>query len=169
MIGSMESGAVLSKRTMLVRLFAALTLALLAPAALAVEPDEMLNDPALEARARALSQTLRCMVCQNESIDESNAPLARDLRILVRERIKAGDSDAAVRDFLVARYGEFILLEPRFRPGTALLWGLPVLILLIAAVKIVVTVARRREAAPAPLSAQERRRLDELLGGNKKP
>lgn len=152
------------------RRFAVLLMAVLVmvPAALAVEPDEMLNDPALEARARALSQTLRCMVCQNESIDESNAPLARDLRILVRERIKAGDSDAEVRDFLVARYGEFILLAPRFRPGTALLWGLPLLILLIAAVKIMVTVARRREAAPPPLSPQERRRLDELLDGNNK-
>lgn len=141
----------------------------LSTAALAVEPDEMLADPTLEARARALSQDLRCMVCQNESIDESNAPLARDIRILVRERIEAGDSDAEVRDFLVARYGEFILLEPRFRPGTALLWGLPLLILLIAGVKIVVTVARRRETKPAPLTAQERRRLDALLGGNKKP
>jgi cytochrome c-type biogenesis protein CcmH len=140
----------------------------LTTAALAVEPDEMLRDPALEARARALSQTLRCMVCQNESIDESHAPLARDLRILVRERIQAGDSDAAVRDFLVARYGEFILLEPRFKPGTALLWGLPFLILLIAMVKIVLAFARRRETAPVPLSAEETRRLRALTGENKK-
>jgi cytochrome c-type biogenesis protein CcmH len=140
----------------------------LTTAALAVEPDEMLRDPALEARARALSQTLRCMVCQNESIDESHAPLARDLRILVRERIQAGDSDAAVRDFLVARYGEFILLEPRFKPGTALLWGLPFLILLIAMVKIVLAFARRRETAPVPLSAEETRRLRALTGANKK-
>jgi cytochrome c-type biogenesis protein CcmH len=140
----------------------------LATAALAVEPDEMLRDPALEARARALSQTLRCMVCQNESIDESHAPLARDLRILVRERIAAGDSDAAVRDFLVARYGEFILLEPRFKPGTALLWGLPFLILLVAMVKIVAALARRHETAPVPLSAEETRRLRALTGANKK-
>jgi cytochrome c-type biogenesis protein CcmH len=140
----------------------------LTTAALAVEPDEMLRDPALEARARALSQTLRCMVCQNESIDESHAPLARDLRILVRERIQAGDSDAAVRDFLVARYGEFILLEPRFKPGTALLWGLPFLILLIAMVKIVLAFARRRETAPVPLSDEETRRLRALTGENKK-
>jgi cytochrome c-type biogenesis protein CcmH len=140
----------------------------LTTAALAVEPDEMLRDPALEARARALSQTLRCMVCQNESIDESHAPLARDLRILVRERIQAGDSDAAVRDFLVARYGEFILLEPRFKPGTALLWGLPFLILLIAMVKIVLAFARRREIAPVPLSDEETRRLRALTGENKK-
>jgi cytochrome c-type biogenesis protein CcmH len=140
----------------------------LTAAVLAVEPDEMLKDPALEARARALTQTLRCMVCQNESIDESSAPLARDLRILVRERIAAGESDAAVRDYLVARYGEFILLEPRFRPGTALLWGLPFLILLIAAARIAAVVARRREPPPAPLTAQERRQLDALLRRNKK-
>jgi cytochrome c-type biogenesis protein CcmH len=140
----------------------------LATAAFAVEPDEMLKDPALEARARALTQTLRCMVCQNESIDESNAPLARDLRVLVRERIAAGDSDVAVRDYLVARYGEFILLQPPFRPGTALLWGLPFLILLIAIVKIVTSAAARRAAPPAPLSAQEQRRVDALLGRNKK-
>jgi cytochrome c-type biogenesis protein CcmH len=152
-----------------VRRFSLVLLALLAnAAALAVEPDEMLKDPTLEARARALSQTLRCMVCQNESIDESHAPLARDIRILVRERIVAGDSDAAVRDYLVARYGEFILLEPRFKPTTALLWGLPALILLIAIAKIAFAFVRRREIRPAPLSAQEKRRLDALLGENKK-
>ena len=143
--------------------------ALLSTAVLAVEADEMLKDPALEARARALSQTLRCMVCQNESIDESHAPLARDIRVLVRERIAAGDSDVAVREYLVARYGEFILLEPRFKPATALLWGLPILVLLIAAVKIVIAFARRRAPAPAPLSAKEKHRLDALLGTNKKP
>jgi cytochrome c-type biogenesis protein CcmH len=136
---------------------------------LAVEPDEMLKDPAFEARARALTQTLRCMVCQNESIDESNAPLARDLRILVRERIVAGDSDAQVRDFLVARYGEFILLAPPFRLGTALLWGVPLLILLIAVAKIASSFARRRPLAPAPLSAEEQKRLAALLTDNKKP
>ncbi len=91
------------------------TLLSLAAPAFAVEPGEMLSDPALEVRARALSKALRCMVCQNESIDDSSAPLAKDLRILVRERIKAGDSDAGVREFLVARYGEFVLLEPRLR------------------------------------------------------
>jgi cytochrome c-type biogenesis protein CcmH len=143
--------------------------ALLSTAVLAVEADEMLKDPVLEARARALSQTLRCMVCQNESIDESHAPLARDIRVLVRERIAAGDSDVAVREYLVARYGEFILLEPRFKPATALLWGLPILVLLIAAVKIVIAFARRREDAPAPLSAKEKQRLDALLRANKKP
>jgi cytochrome c-type biogenesis protein CcmH len=153
-----------------VRRAAILLLALLVSVpAIGVEPDEMLSDPALEARARALSQTLRCMVCQNESIDESHAPLARDIRILVRERIAAGDDDNAVRDYLVGRYGEFILLEPRFKPATALLWLVPLLILLIAAAKAVTAFARRNTRPPAPLSSAERRRLDALLGKNKKP
>jgi cytochrome c-type biogenesis protein CcmH len=137
-------------------------------AVLAVEADEMLKDPALEARARALSQTLRCMVCQNESIDESHAPLARDIRILVRERIAAGDTDAAVRDFLVARYGEFVLLEPRFRPATALLWGLPILALLTAIGVAVAAAVRRHDAASAPLSTAEKRRLKTLLDEDNK-
>src|SRR3954468_11702438 len=93
-----------------------------APQAYAVQPDEVLSDSALEARARTLSKELRCMVCQNQSIDDSDAPLARDLRILVRERLQAGDSDAQVFDFLVARYGEFVLLKPRLSSRTALLW-----------------------------------------------
>ncbi|HVQ11026.1 MAG TPA: cytochrome c-type biogenesis protein, partial [Methyloceanibacter sp.] len=90
--------------------------------ALAVQPDEILTDPALEARARAISAGLRCLVCQNQSIDDSDAPLARDLRILVRDRLKAGDSDKQIIDFVVARYGEFVLLKPRFEPHTMLLW-----------------------------------------------
>ena len=96
-----------------------------ASAANAVQPDELLADTKLEARARALSAELRCMVCQNQSIDDSDATLARDLRLLVRERLKAGDSDAAVLEFLHVRYGDFILLKPPFKPGTALLWLLP--------------------------------------------
>src|ERR1700741_2534203 len=106
----------------------ALALAALACAApaRAGQPEEMLRDPALEARARTLSQQLRCMVCQNQSIDDSDAPLARDLRILVRERLQAGDSDAQVIDFLVARYGEFVLLRPRLSAHTALLWVMPI-------------------------------------------
>ena len=136
--------------------------------ALAVEPDEMLKDPTLEARARALSQTLRCMVCQNESIDESNAPLARDLRLLVRERIQNGESDAAVREFLVARYGEFILLEPRFGARTLLLWTAPLLALLAGVIGIMVAM-RVRRTAPVPLSDAEKRRLAALLDDNKKP
>jgi len=133
----------------------------------AVEPGEMLADPALEARARALSRELRCMVCQNESIDDSGAPLAHDLRVLVRERIKDGDSDKQVIDFLVARYGEFVLLRPRLSWHTAALWGLPPGILLVGIV-IVLMVNRRRNAAATPagppnLTAAEEARLAELL------
>jgi cytochrome c-type biogenesis protein CcmH len=100
------------------------------PAADAVQPDEIMSDPVKEARARDLSRELRCMVCQNQSIDDSDAPLARDLRLLVRERIATGDSDSQVIDFLVARYGEFVLLKPRFTPHTLLLWLLPPLALI---------------------------------------
>src|SRR4029078_8211586 len=100
------------------------------PAAYAVQPDEIMPDPAKEARARDLSRELRCMVCQNQSIDDSAAPLARDLRLLVRERIASGDSAAQVVEFLVARYGEFVLLKPRFNPHTVLLWLLPPLALM---------------------------------------
>src|ERR1700730_17473278 len=107
---------------------AVLSLAILSPA-IALGPDEVLSDAALEARARSLSKELRCMVCQNQSIDDSDAPLARDLRLLVRERIAAGDSDAQVLEFLVARYGEFVLLKPRLEPHTYLLWLLPPLVL----------------------------------------
>ena len=115
----------------------------------AVEPDEMLSNPVLEARARALSQELRCMVCQNESIDESHAPLAHDLRVLVRERLQAGDSDAQVLNFLVARYGEFVLLKPRLSWHTAALWGLPPGLLLVGIVMLIVAAKRRSAAAVA--------------------
>jgi len=141
----------------------ALILALLQPA-FAVQPDEILRDPALESRARALSKDLRCMVCQNQSIDDSDAPLARDLRLLVRERLQAGDSDKEVIDFLVARYGEFVLLKPRFSLETALLWLGPVLVLLAS---IGVLLSWRRRAAPsgeaAALTLAEERRLAALL------
>jgi cytochrome c-type biogenesis protein CcmH len=149
------------------RLFLVAALLLIVPAAFAVEPDEMMKDPALEARARVLSQTLRCMVCQNESIDESNAPLARDLRLLVRERIEKGDSDVEVREFLVARYGEFILLTPRLSARTLLLWAAPILVLLVGGIGFAVTI-RSRNAVPAPLSDAEKRRLTALLDDNKK-
>jgi cytochrome c-type biogenesis protein CcmH len=138
--------------------------ATLSAPAFAVQPDEILKDPALEARARTLSQTLRCMVCQNESIDESNAPLARDLRILVRERIQKGDTDEQVREFLVARYGEFILLTPRLSPRTWLLWSVP-LIVLIAGGGAILLAQRCPAAPPVPLSDEEKRRLSELLDG----
>jgi cytochrome c-type biogenesis protein CcmH len=135
-------------------------------AAFAVEPDEMLADPGLEQRARALSRELRCLVCQNQSIDDSAAPLARDLRILVRERLRAGDGDQQVLDFLVARYGEFVLLKPRFEGQTALLWLTPLAVLMLGATAIVVAMRRRnRTAGPsdATLSASEEARISELM------
>jgi cytochrome c-type biogenesis protein CcmH len=149
-------------------LLVALLVALLAPSTLrAVEPNEMLSDPTLEARARALSKELRCMVCQNESIDDSGAPLAHDLRVLVRDRIKSGDSDTQVLDFLVARYGEFVLLKPRLSWHTVALWGLPPTVLVIGAVIILMDLRRRRAAQTAEstpnLSAAEEARLAELL------
>jgi cytochrome c-type biogenesis protein CcmH len=142
----------------------ALFLTLLSPA-LAVTPDEMLKDPALEARARHLSQELRCMVCQNQSIDDSEAPLAHDLRVLVRDRLKAGDSDRQVLDFLVARYGEFVLLKPRFEARTLLLWGLPPLALVAGFIGLVVALRRRKAVSTEPeaLSAAEQRRLAALV------
>jgi len=146
----------------------ALVLLLLAPFPLhAVEPNEMLANPTLEARARALSRELRCMVCQNQSIDDSEAPLAHDLRVLVRERLKAGDSDAQVIDFLVARYGEFVLLKPRLSWHTAALWGLPPVALAIG-MTIILIVIRRRKTAPAAqeaanLTPAEEARLSDLL------
>jgi cytochrome c-type biogenesis protein CcmH len=145
-----------------------LLITLLMPSlAWAVEPNEMLSDPVLEARARALSKELRCMVCQNESIDDSGAPLAHDLRVLVRERIKSGDSDKQVLDFLVARYGEFVLLRPRLSWHTVALWGLPPAVLLVGAVVILMDLRRRRtaqaEEAKANLTPAEEARLAELL------
>ncbi len=144
-------------------------IASLAAPAFAVQPGEQLADPALEARARVLSKTLRCMVCQNESIDESNAPLAKDLRILVRERLQAGDSDATVREFLVTRYGEFVLLQPRFGTRTLLLWGIPLLVLVLGGVFFVLPLARRQPEPQKALSAGEKKRLAAILGKNKKP
>jgi cytochrome c-type biogenesis protein CcmH len=148
-----------------------LAVSLLAPTvSWAVQPDEMLRDPVLEARARALSKELRCMVCQNESIDDSDAPLAHDLRVLVRERLKAGDTDQQVLDFLVARYGEFVLLKPPLSWHTVALWGLPPGLLIGGAVMLYV-VARRRGSdpaspEPASLTPAEQARLAELLHGD---
>ncbi|MBS0248091.1 MAG: cytochrome c-type biogenesis protein CcmH [Proteobacteria bacterium] len=144
---------------------AVLSCLLLPGAALAVKPDEILKDPVLEARARALSQELRCMVCQNQSIDDSDAPLARDLRLLVRDRLEKGDSDKQVLDFLVARYGNFVLLKPPVEPATLLLWGLSPLVLVIGIGALVVVARRRRSIALGVegLSAEEQRRLDRLV------
>jgi len=140
-------------------------LSMLVAPAFAVTPDEMLKDSALEVRARHLSQELRCMVCQNQSIDDSDAPLAHDLRVLVRDRLKAGDSDTQVLDFLVARYGEFVLLKPRLELHTLLLWGLPPLALIAGLAGLVVAMRRRKmsDTEPNALSAAEQRRLTTLV------
>jgi cytochrome c-type biogenesis protein CcmH len=141
-----------------------LALLLISLPARAVEPDEVLADPALEARARHISEGLRCLVCQNQSIDDSEAPLAKDLRLLVRDRLKAGDSDQQIIDYIVARYGEFVLLRPRFEAQTWVLW-LATPALFLAALFTIVLAARRRGAGegPKPLSAAEQRRLKRLL------
>src|SRR5690606_2085150 len=137
-IGSTRSGGRSMKtRSAFAALLLGAALAFQGTAALAVNPDEVLSDPVLEKRARTISGELRCMVCQNESIDDSNAELARDLRILVRDRLKEGDSDEQVMDFIVDRYGEFVLLKPRLSARTIVLWGFPVVILLIGAVALV--------------------------------
>ena len=158
----------------LIAISAVLLLAALAvPAAYAVQPDEIMSDPAKEARARDLSRELRCMVCQNQSIDDSDAPLARDLRLLVRERLSAGDKDDQVINFLVARYGEFVLLKPRIAWHTAVLWGAPVVLLLLG-VAILFAFGRRRTAmAPVggapPLSPAEQARLKDVMDAGPPP
>jgi cytochrome c-type biogenesis protein CcmH len=133
--------------------------------AFSVRPDEILKEPQLEARARALSSELRCMVCQNQTIDDSDAPLARDLRLLVRERLKAGDSDQQVLDFLVARFGEFVLLKPPFSEHTLLLWVAPLLVLFFGGFAILLG-WRRQQGANRPLTAldpEEERRISDIL------
>jgi cytochrome c-type biogenesis protein CcmH len=143
--------------------------------ACAVQPDEVMADPAKEARARELSRELRCMVCQNQSIDDSDAPLARDLRLLVRERIASGDSDRQVIDFLVARYGEFVLLKPRFSPHTLLLWLLPPLALAGGGLALWLYSRRRSKGDGAPdpallhLTEEEQARLERLLAAEAPP
>ncbi|MEI8395323.1 MAG: cytochrome c-type biogenesis protein [Rhodospirillaceae bacterium] len=133
--------------------------------ALAVQPDEMLADPALEARARALSLDLRCLVCQNQSIDDSNAPLARDLRLLVRERLKAGDSDDSVIAYLTDRFGDFVRLKPPFQSNTWLLWLVPPALLLSGGLGVAAYLRNRRQPAAAPLlTAEEEAKLSRLLG-----
>jgi len=143
-----------------------LLLALLAPGvAAAVTPDEMLKDPALETRARALSREIRCMVCQNQSIDSSEAPLAHDLRVLVRQRLVAGDSDQQVLDYLVARYGEFVLLKPPLELHTLLLWGAPPAVLLAGLIGLLLMARRRRPTLePQNLTPEEQKKLATLVG-----
>jgi cytochrome c-type biogenesis protein CcmH len=144
----------------------ALLIALAAPtASFAVQPDEMLKDPLLEARARHLSEELRCMVCQNQSIDDSDAPLAHDLRVLVRQRLEAGDSESQVLNFLVARYGEFVLLKPRFELHNLLLWGLPPAALAAGMIALFVMARRRKtmNVQVTALTAAEQRRLSTLV------
>jgi cytochrome c-type biogenesis protein CcmH len=131
--------------------------------ALAVQPDEVLSDPKLEARARSISAELRCLVCQNQSIDDSDAPLARDLRLLVREQLKTGASDSEIRSFLVARYGEFVLLRPSFNAHTLLLWLGPLAVLL-AGGAVVWANARRKPRVVQALSEEERRALKDVTG-----
>lgn len=150
----------------MIRLAALLVALLLATPAGAVLPEERLEDPALESRARQISRDLRCVVCQNQSIDESDAPLAADLRVLVRERLLAGDSDEEAKAYLVARYGDYVLLKPAFDIGTAVLWLGPLLAVLIGGAGVAVYWKGRSGRAavePAPLAADERRRLDALL------
>jgi cytochrome c-type biogenesis protein CcmH len=149
----------------------ALAIALLTAAgpAHAVRPDEMLSDPGLEARAREVGRELRCLVCRNQSIDDSDADLAHDLRVLVRERIVAGDRDDQVVAHIRARYGDFVLLRPPVDWGTLLLWGGPLLILAFGGVALVRFYRSRREVTVPPLSADERRRLAAILGGGAEP
>lgn len=150
---------------MIVRL--ALALLLIASPAMAVQPDEILSDPAMEERAREISKELRCLVCQNQSIDDSDAPLARDLRLLVRERLQAGDSNEETVSFIVDRYGDFVLLRPPFKNSTLILWIGPALILIAGIVGVVIWHRRRPAvavtAAAAPLTAEEQARLDKVL------
>ena len=144
------------------RLF--LILMLLASPTLAVQPDEILADPVLESRARVISKELRCVVCRNENIDSSNAEVARDLRLLVRERLSAGDNDVEVVNFVVDRYGEYVLLKPRFNRSNALLWGMGPLALIIGTCLAILFIRRRPRVQVAGLSVDEQQRLDELLG-----
>ncbi len=152
-----------NRLSLVLAVFAAFILA--APSAHAVQPDEVLKDPALEERARALSAGLRCLVCQNQSIDDSDAPLAKDLRVLVRERLLAGDNDEEIIAFVVSRYGEFVLLKPRFTPYTWVLWLATPLLLILAIGGILYAYIRRATATatPSALTESEQAQLNRLL------
>lgn len=141
-------------------------LCLIAAPAFAVQPDEVLDDPALESRARALSEGLRCPVCRNESIDESNASISRDLRLLLRERLVAGDTDAEALQYLVDRYGDYILLNPKVEGANILLWlAAPIMLILAGGVAFVTIRGRATAAGPDDLDAEEQKRLDEIMRG----
>ena len=143
-------------------ILALMMLALLSVPALAVRPDELLSDPALEARARTISEGLRCLVCQNQSIDDSDADLAHDLRVLVRERLTAGDTDDQVRAYLVARYGEYVLLNPVMAPHTILLWVAAPVVLVIGGIAVFIGARRKRVAGQAALTEDEAKAIEEL-------
>ena len=145
-------------------LLAAMLLTAVGTAGYAVEPSERLADPGLEARARALSQELRCLVCQNQSIDESNADLAHDLRVLLRKRLATGDTDKQALDYVVARYGVFVLLDPPFEPTTYLLWLTPPMLVLGIGALLVIRARRRLDSRLPPLTEEERARAARLLG-----
>ncbi len=151
------------------RILMALAIAVLASfwcgMAYAVQPDEILADRQLETRARAISKELRCLVCQNESIDDSNADLAHDLRVIVRQRLVAGDSDDQVKQYVVARYGNYVLLKPPFDPETYVLWFGPLILLVLAGTAGVIFIRRHRMTAPTPLTEDESRRIAALVGG----
>jgi len=144
-----------------------LVILMLATPVMAVEPDEILSDPVMETRARVISKVLRCLVCRNENIDDSNADLARDLRLLVRERLVTGDTDQEVEDFIVDRYGEYVLLKPVFSLGNALLWFAGPLLLLVGGWISLLFIRRRSDATPQTddLDDDEQSRLDALLKG----
>jgi cytochrome c-type biogenesis protein CcmH len=155
----------MTMRSKILARIAILALLLTPSLSFAVEPAEMLKDPQLEARARALSAELRCLVCQNESIDDSGATLAHDLRVLIRQRIVAGESDQEIKAFLVSRYGNFILLKPPVEASTLLLWGTPIVILLCGGAAILMSLRHRRPISkPVALSAAEEERLAALVG-----
>ena len=166
-----QNGRSLRSTFMLAWLLLAVAILAASRPAVAVEPNEMLADPALEARARDISRELRCVVCQNESIDESDADLAHDLRVLVRERLTAGDSDQQVVQFVVDRYGDFVLLRPPVKPATYLLWASPAILLLIAAGIIAIYLRRHRSAGATvpPLTEEEQARVDALLKADGEP
>lgn len=146
------------------RVVLALLALFIAGAAFAVEPDEMLDDPALEARAQALDTRLRCVVCQSQSLSESNAPLAKDLRLLVRERLTKGDTDEQVIDYIVVRYGDYVLLKPRLQPNTLFLWLFPAIILVVGATGFIIYLRQRpRVIRTAPLTKEEEEKLQRLI------